>query len=84
MNIEHCKAYRLISTQDMKDMGTKGYLLEHNKTKAKVVLMENQDENKVFTIGFRTPPKDCTGVAAHCGTYGIMRFQRVPGKRSVY
>lgn len=47
MNIEHCKAYRLISTQDMKDMGTKGYLLEHNKTKAKVVLMENQDENKV-------------------------------------
>ena len=63
MNIEHCKAYRLISTQDMKDMGTKGYLLEHNKTKAKVVLMENQDENKVFTIGFRTPPKDSTGVA---------------------
>ena len=62
MNIEHCKAYRLISTQDMKDMGTKGYLLEHNKTKAKVVLMENQDENKVFTIGFRTPPSDSTGV----------------------
>ena len=25
--------------------------------------MENQDENKVFTIGFRTPPKDSTGVA---------------------
>ena len=27
-----------------------------------MLLMENDDENKVFTIGFRTPPSDSTGV----------------------
>ena len=27
------------------------------------MLIENDDENKVFNIAFRTPPKDSTGVA---------------------
>jgi len=40
-----------------------GYLMEHRKTGARVVLMSNDDNNKVFCIGFRTPPKDSTGVA---------------------
>lgn len=38
-------------------------LLRHKKTGARVVLVSNDDTNKVFTIGFRTPPKDSTGVA---------------------
>ncbi|MCR4695318.1 MAG: insulinase family protein [Pseudobutyrivibrio sp.] len=40
-----------------------GYMYEHNKTKAKIVFIKNDDDNKVFYIGFRTPPKDSTGVA---------------------
>ena len=39
-----------------------GYLLRHKKSGARVAVLENDDENKVFNIGFRTPPKDSTGV----------------------
>ena len=45
------------------DLNSVGYLLRHNKTGARVALLSNDDENKVFYIGFRTPPKDSTGVA---------------------
>ncbi len=62
MTIEHLSAYELIQKQEMPELNSTGYLLKHKKTKAKVVLIGNQDENKVFTIGFRTPPSDSTGV----------------------
>ena len=38
------------------------YLLKHKKTGARIALLSNDDENKVFYIGFRTPPADSTGV----------------------
>ena len=62
MNIKKLAAYELVSQEDLKDLQSKGYLLRHKKTGAKVVLMENNDENKVFTIGFRTPTEDSTGL----------------------
>ena len=55
--------YRVIVKQELKELDASGYLLEHEKTKAKVVAIEAKDDNKVFSIGFRTPPKDSTGVA---------------------
>ena len=63
MEIKNCNAYELIEKQELKDLNSTGYLLRHKKTKARIALIENDDENKVFTIGFRTPPKDSTGVA---------------------
>ena len=39
-----------------------GYLLKHKKSGAKLVLMEADDDNKVFSVGFRTPPEDSTGL----------------------
>ncbi|HAP22087.1 MAG TPA: peptidase M16, partial [Lachnospiraceae bacterium] len=63
MDITKCTAYELRMKQNLTELNSIGYLLEHKKTKAKVVLIENDDTNKVFTIGFRTPPKDSTGVA---------------------
>ncbi len=63
MNTENCKAYRLIERQEMPELKSVGYLAEHRKTRARVVLLENRDDNKVFSIGFRTPPGDSTGVA---------------------
>lgn len=62
MNIDNIKAYDLVSSEDIKELETKGYILKHKKTGARVILMENSDENKVFYIGFRTPPKESTGV----------------------
>lgn len=62
MNIKDLNAYELIQEADLSDIKSKGYLLKHKKSGARVLLMENDDENKVFTIGFRTPPSDSTGV----------------------
>lgn len=57
------EGYRKLVQQELTELDAQGYLLEHEKTKAKVVLIETTDDNKVFSIGFRTPPKDSTGVA---------------------
>lgn len=63
MNLENLQAYTVISKQRIEELKSDGYLLKHNKTGARVALLSNDDENKVFYIGFRTPPKDSTGVA---------------------
>ena len=63
MQIEQLQAYTVIEKQTIGDLNSVGYLLRHNKTGARVALLSNDDENKVFYIGFRTPPKDSTGVA---------------------
>ncbi|HIZ22542.1 MAG TPA: insulinase family protein [Candidatus Blautia faecigallinarum] len=63
MKIEGLSAYERITQEDLTDIHSKGYILRHKKTGARVMLIENEDENKVFNIAFRTPPKDSTGVA---------------------
>ena len=63
MNAEHCKAYTLLQEQQIDDIHAHGYLLRHNKSGARVLLLETEDDNKVFNIAFRTPPADSTGVA---------------------
>ncbi|MBO6015022.1 MAG: insulinase family protein [Lachnospiraceae bacterium] len=63
MDIEKVSAYELVEKRKIADLNSVGYIMRHKKTKAKVVLLENDDENKVFFIGFRTPPQNSTGVA---------------------
>lgn len=63
MQLEQLQAYTVIERRDIRDLNSVSYLLRHNKTGARVALLSNDDENKVFYIGFRTPPKDSTGVA---------------------
>lgn len=62
MNIKALKNYELLQQKTLHDLQSEGYLLRHKKSGARVLLMENNDENKVFSIGFRTPPEDSTGV----------------------
>ena len=62
MSIFDLNAYEVVLTEDLPDLKSKGYLLKHKKSGVRVLLMANDDENKVFTIGFRTPPSDSTGV----------------------
>ncbi|MBS5387437.1 MAG: insulinase family protein [Clostridiales bacterium] len=62
MSIYELSAYEVIQEADLSDLKSKGVLLRHKKSRARVLLMENEDENKVFAIGFRTPPSDSTGV----------------------
>lgn len=62
MQISDVKSYKLIQKKELTDINSEGYLLEHIKTGAKVVLIENDDKNKTFLIGFRTPVTNSTGV----------------------
>src|SRR5699024_6966816 len=63
MKIENVQAYELILRQEIPDIHSTGYLLKHKKSGARVMLLENDDDNNVFNIAFRTPPADSTGVA---------------------
>lgn len=62
MSIYDLTAYEVIQKEDLSDIKSQGFLLKHKKSGARILLMENDDENKVFCIGFRTPPSDSTGV----------------------
>ncbi|MCR5824076.1 MAG: insulinase family protein [Lachnospiraceae bacterium] len=55
--------YELIGIEELKDAKGTGLLFRHKKTGARIGVVKNNDENKVFSIGFKTPPKDSTGVA---------------------
>lgn len=61
--LEKLQAYRLIEKRRLEELKSTGVIMEHKKTGARVFLISNDDENKVFNIGFRTPPADSTGVA---------------------
>ncbi len=63
MNIQDLSAYEIIKEQELADLNSRGYLLRHKKSGARISIISNDDENKVFYVGFRTPPKDSTGVA---------------------
>lgn len=54
--------YELLREEDLKDISSKGYLLRHKKSGARVCVVSNRDDNKVFMVGFKTPPDDETGV----------------------
>ena len=56
-------AYELVKKEELADLNSIGYVWRHKKTHARVAVICNDDNNKVFSIGFRTPPKDSTGVA---------------------
>lgn len=63
MTVEQLEAYELIEKRQIEDIHSLSYVLRHKKSGAKIALLSNDDKNKVFYIGFRTPPKDSTGVA---------------------
>ena len=63
MNIEELQAYEVLEKRRIEDLNSESYIVRHKKTGARLALLSNDDENKVFYIGFRTPPKDSTGVA---------------------
>lgn len=72
------KYYTMKETAFLKDTGSKVTVYRHDKTGAKVMTMDNKDPNNVFAVGFRTPPKDHTGVAhivEHCVLSGSRKYK---------
>lgn len=63
MKLDIPSQYRLVFDEKLDDVNGLGAYLVHKKTGARIALIKNDDKNKVFFIGFRTPPKNSTGVA---------------------
>ena len=61
--IAKLSAYELIHSEPLDDINSFGLVLRHKKSGARLAVVSNDDNNKVFSIGFRTPPADSTGVA---------------------
>lgn len=73
-------AYEIISEEALPDISGFGIVLRHKKSGARVVLVSNDDNNKVFCIGFRTPPEDSTGVAHILEHSVLCGSERFPSK----
>ena len=56
MKIRIPSSYELIFEEKLEDLNSLGMVLHHKKTGARIALIANDDDNKVFSIGFRTPP----------------------------
>ena len=54
--------YQLIKESYIEEVRSNVKLLKHIKSGARILLLSNDDNNKVFTVGFRTPPTNDTGV----------------------
>ena len=63
MKQEVLQLYEIVQEKNLSDIHSRGILLRHKKSGARISAVCNEDENKVFYIGFRTPPADSTGVA---------------------
>lgn len=55
--------YRFVFSERLDDLNGWGAYIEHERTGARIALIKNDDSNKVFSVGFRTPPKNSKGVA---------------------
>lgn len=75
MKLEELTGYRILETRRIEDLNSLSCLLEHKKSGARIALLSNEDENKVFYIGFRTPPKNSTGVA-HIIEHSVLEGSR--------
>ncbi len=63
MTMNELHGFELIEERDIPEVNGKGIFYRHIKTGAELLSIINDDDNKVFSINFRTPPKDSTGVA---------------------
>lgn len=54
--------FKLLKKQDIKEINGIGNFFEHIKTGAQLVFIETEDDNKVFSISFRTPASDNSGL----------------------
>ena len=60
---QNMEYFELVQEVELPDIESRGYLYQHKRTKARVCILKNKDENRVFSICFRTPPEKSNGVA---------------------
>jgi len=65
MSLEINKVYsgfKLLREKQIKEINSTALYFEHVKSGAKLFFLQNEDDNKVFSISFRTPPEDNSGL----------------------
>ncbi len=63
MTTEIATGFELLRDAYVAEIASQVRLYRHTRTGAEIMSIENDDENKVFGIAFRTPPTDSTGIA---------------------
>jgi len=69
--------FRLISEQEIDEISSISRRLIHEQSGAELLHFENTDSNKVFLIGFKTPPDNSRGIPhilEHCVLNGSRKF----------
>ena len=73
--INYPDTYELVLQEELPDIHSAGYLFRHKKSGARVAVVLNDDENKVFHIAFRTTPVNSKGTPH---IHGAQRSLRQP------
>ena len=69
------KNYTKLQTKFIEEIQSNVTVYSHNKTKARICTIENDDNNKVFSIAFRTPPIN------NCGLTHILEHSVLCGSK---
>jgi len=70
--------FTVTEVRDIPSINSTVLLLQHDRTRARAIKIQNDDDNKAFGIAFRTPPADSTGVAhilEHCVLSGSEKYR---------
>ncbi len=70
--------FKLERKYEIKELDSLAHIFKHVKSGAKLLHLENDDDNKVFSVAFRTPPSDSTGVphiVEHCVLSGSRKYK---------
>ncbi len=74
-NVYH--GFKLIEKKHIEDINSQTYYFKHEKTKAGLFYIENEDDNKTFAVSFKTPPTDESGlthILEHCVLSGSKKY----------
>ena len=72
--------FRVQRAETVREIGGKAYELRHEQSGARVLYIQTEDDNKVFSISFRTTPKDSTGVPHICEHSTLCGSRKFPLK----
>lgn len=60
---ERLHGFRVLRIEQIPDIRVTAYEIEHEKTGARILHLHCDDRENLYSIGFRTPPRDSTGIA---------------------
>ncbi len=70
--------FKLVETEFIKEVQSEANVYLHEKSGARLLHLKNDDDNKVFSVAFRTPVSDSTGVphiVEHCVLSGSRKYK---------